>query len=201
MKFVVLVLTVGGGALWALDRFLTRIARKLGSTGLGPPWVRETRRRLAQLPALLEAAIGVGVPVLYAVAGPWLIRFDSPGAADALKAHQWGAIGYALTASGAFAAWAWARPSRARRAAFLAGALFAGMAGGAAWGILGQAENLGFGGALPFATAFVMYRRGREAQLAARPSLTKRDWRTWSGLGAGLVAAVTIIGWFFPGVG
>lgn len=201
MKLVVVVLMVVGGALWAFDKFLARMSRKLGSTGQGPPWAREARRRISRIPAILEAAIGVGVPVLYSAAGPWLIGFDSPRASAALSAHQGAAIGYAATASGALAAWLWARPSSPRWAAAIAGALFAGMAGGGVWGILAQAEGLGLAGVLPFAAAFVMYRRGREAQRAAGGALPARPWRAWSGLGGGAVAVVTFIGWFFPGVG
>lgn len=164
-KTVVLLLVALGSAVWGLDRLLTRMARKLGSRGQGPPWVRRTRVWLEQWPLILELTLGTLVPILTLLGelGTWK---------TAVTWQEWGwqiALAFAAGSGLVLAVVAVRRPPYRLVRVGSATVLVAGSAASIASGVLGSADQVGTAGALMLLSSFVLFRRGMALLREPRP--------------------------------
>jgi len=167
-KTVVLLLVALGSAAWGLDRLLTRMARKLGSQGQGPPWVRRTRAWLDQWPVMLELILGTLVPILTLAGelGTWK---------SAATWREWGwqiALAFAAGAGIVLAFAAVRRPPYRLARVACATVLVAGSAASIASGVLGSADQVGTAGALMLLSSFVLFRRAMALLREPRPPST-----------------------------
>jgi hypothetical protein len=194
-KLVLLIVIVIGTAFYAVDRGLARLSRKLGfgsRRGLGPPWVRKTRRWLEQWPWILEVLAGAVFPILI-----WATTTLNPTVQSSVSMRPW------ILGLSAIMGWAGLVVVLEGRAFLPPEWRFATYLGGIAaclvLGSLTTLNNVDGASLLYIFAAFVFYRRATLAwrSTSRMDSIAKR--RIQVGIGLALVGLLGLVwSWIGP---